>query len=187
MEINKYLETIHLINGLKDTTRHCYTPGGRHESVAEHSWRLATMAFLIEDEFPDADINKIIKMCLIHDIGEVFTGDIPSFYKTSSDESKEESLLKEWVSSLPEPYNSEFAALYKEMDELETTEAKIYKALDNIEAAIAHNESALSTWIEKEYILNRTYGDDKVTFSEYLTKFRALVREETDKKIADGK
>lgn len=187
MEINKYLETIHLINGLKDTTRHCYTPGGRHESVAEHSWRLATMAFLIEDEFPDADINKIIKMCLIHDIGEVFTGDIPSFYKTSRDESKEESLLKEWVSSLPEPYNSEFAALYKEMDELETTEAKIYKALDNIEAAIAHNESALSTWIEKEYTLNRTYGDDKVTFSEYLTKFRALVREETDKKIADGK
>lgn len=186
MEINKYLETLHLINKLKDTTRHCYTPGGRRESVAEHSWRLATMAYLIEDEFPEADINKIIKMCLIHDIGEVFTGDIPSFNKTGQDEEKEEILLTQWVNSLPEPYSSEFSTLYAEMEALETTEAKIYKALDNIEAAIAHNESDLSTWIEKEYTLNRTYGDDKVTFSEYLTRFRALVREETDKKIADG-
>lgn len=187
MEINKYLETLHLINGLKDTTRHCYTPGGRHESVAEHSWRITMMAYLVSDEFPEADMNKVMKMCLIHDIGEVFTGDIPSFYKTENDEAKEESLLTDWVNSLPEPFKSEFSALYEEMGALETTEAKIYKAMDNLEAVISHNESDLSTWIEKEYTLNRTYGNDKVAFSEYLTKFRELVREETDKKIADGR
>jgi putative hydrolase of HD superfamily len=41
----------------------------------------------------------------------------------------------------------------------------------------------LSTWIGKEFTLNLTYGDDKVAFSDYLKAFRALVREETEKKI----
>ncbi|MBR6307924.1 MAG: HD domain-containing protein [Lachnospiraceae bacterium] len=184
MEINKYLEVLHTITKLKDTTRHCYTPGGRHESVAEHSWRITMMAFFLRDEFPDADMDKVIKMCLIHDIGEVFTGDIPSFDKSKADESKEENLLTDWVNSLPEPYKTEMTALYAEMDARVTTEARIYKALDNLEAVISHNESDLSTWIEKEYTLNLTYGDDKVAFSDYLTRFRALVRQETEDKIA---
>ena len=79
---------------------------------------------------------------------------------------------------------TEMTELYAEMDARETTEARIYKALDNLEAVISHNESDLSTWIEKEYILNITYGEDKCTFSDYLTRFRALVRKETEEKIA---
>lgn len=184
MEINKYLEVLHTINRLKDTTRHCYTPGGRHESVAEHSWRITMMAFFLRDEFKDVDFDKVIKMCLIHDIGEVFTGDIPSFDKSKADESKEEGLLTAWVNSLPEPYKTEMTELYAEMDARETTEARIYKALDNLEAVISHNESDLSTWIEKEFTLNITYGEDKCAFSDYLTRFRALVRKETEEKIA---
>ncbi len=183
MEINKLLETLHTINKLKDTTRHCYTPGGRHESVAEHSWRTTIMAYLMYDEFPEIDINKVIKMCLIHDLGEVFTGDIPTFYKTGKDEDKETSFLTEWVNSLPEPFSTEFASLYKEMAALETKEAKLYKALDNLEAVISHNESDISTWLELEYSLNRTYGNDKVAFSEYLKSLRALACEETDEKL----
>ena len=187
MEINKYLEVLHTIEKLKDTTRHCYTPGGRHESVAEHSWRITMMAYFLRDEFKDVDFDKVIKMCLIHDLGEIFTGDIPSFDKSAADESKEERFLTDWVNSLPEPYKTEMNDLYDEMEARITTEARIYKALDNLEAVISHNESDLSTWIEKEYTLNLTYGDDKVAFSDYLTRFRALVREETERKIATEK
>ena len=60
---------------LKDTTRHCYTTRGRHESVAEHSWMAALMAFFLRDEFPNADMDKVMCMCIIHDLGECFTGD----------------------------------------------------------------------------------------------------------------
>lgn len=183
MEIEKYLETIHTINKLKDTTRHCYTPGGRHESVAEHSWRMTMMAFFIRDEFPEADMEKVLKMCLIHDLGEVFTGDIPSFDKTDANEDTEKKLLTDWVNSLPEPYKSEMSALYEEMEALETKEARIYKVMDNLEAVISHNESDLATWIPKEFELNLTYGEEKVGFSEYLKKFRALLREETELEI----
>lgn len=179
------LSTLHTINKLKDTTRHCYTPEGRHESVAEHSWRITMIAFFIRDEFPDVDMDKVIHMCLIHDIGEAFTGDIPSFFKSESDEETEASLLTNWVKSLPEPYKTELLALYEEMDKRETIEAKIYKALDNVEAVISHNESNLDTWIDLEFEANLTYGFDKAAFSDYLTKFREVVRKETEEVIKE--
>ena len=79
MEARALLDALHVAERLKDETRHCYTSGGRHESVAEHSWRIALMAFWMKDEFPDVDIDKVIRMCLIHDLGECFIGDIPTF------------------------------------------------------------------------------------------------------------
>jgi len=151
MEPEKLLEALHTAEKLKDTTRHCYTSKGRHESVAEHSWRIALMAFWLRDEFPQADMDKVIRMCLIHDLGECFTGDIPAFDKTAADEAAEEALLSRWVDSLPEPVCTEMRTLYAEMAALQTTEAKIYKALDKMEAVVQHNESAIATWEPQEY------------------------------------
>lgn len=74
MEPRELLDALAVADRLKDTTRHCYTVGGRHESVAEHSWRAALMAYFLRDEFPEADMDKVIKMLLIHDLGESFTG-----------------------------------------------------------------------------------------------------------------
>ena len=84
MEIEKYLQIINVFENLKNNTRHCYTSSGRKESVAEHSHRLAIMAYFVKDEFSDVDIQKVILMCLFHDLGEAFTGDIPCFEKTES-------------------------------------------------------------------------------------------------------
>ncbi len=187
MDLKKYVETVHLFEKLKDATRHCYTTGGRKESVAEHSWRIATMAMFLSDEFPEVDMNKVIKMCLIHDIGEIFTGDIPVFLKTEADEDREERLLDKWVATLPEPYRTELALLYDEMEQRVTTEAKIYKALDSLEAIFAHNESDISTWEDHEYELNLTYAYDRVTFSDYFMELRKILREETEKKIEEKK
>ena len=123
---------------------------------------------------------------MIHDLGEAFTGDIPTFEKSEKDEEKEASLLDEWVKQLPEPFASEMLTLYREMEERQTLEARIYKALDNLEALIQHNESDISTWIPLEYDLQMTYGNDKVQFSEYLTRLRDQVREDSKNKIAES-
>lgn len=187
MEPRALLDALHVAERLKDATRHCYTSGGRHESVAEHSWRITLMAYFVKDEFPEADMDKVIRMCLIHDLGECFTGDIPTFRKTQADEETEERLLCAWVDSLPEPYRAEMRALYEEMAARETPEAKIYKALDNLEAVIQHNESDIKTWESNEYELNMTYGNDKVAFSPYLQKLRRAIREDTVAKIEEAK
>ncbi len=187
MKAEKLLEIIHTTEKLKDTMRHCYTSQGRRESVAEHSWRIALMTYFVRDEFPEADMDKVIRMCLIHDLGEIFTGDIPTFLKTDADEQKEEALLTEWVRSLPEPYAEEMEALYREMEEQQTVEARVYKAMDSLEAVIQHNESDISTWVDNEYELQMTYGNNRVGFSEYLTELREVIRQESADKIEASK
>ena len=184
MEAGELLRVLHTAERLKDETRHCYTSGGRHESVAEHSWRLALTALFLRDEFSALDMDKVIRMCLIHDLGECFTGDIPTFLKSAGDEKREQAALSEWVASLPAPYDAELKALYAEMDAQETDEAKLYKALDKLEAVIQHNESDISTWLPREYELNLTYADESVAFSGYLTALREVIRQETKDKIA---
>ena len=183
MNPRELLDMLHIAERLKDATRHCTTSNRRPESVAEHSWRMALMAYFIRDEFPETDMDKVVRMCLIHDLGEAFTGDIPVFNKTKQDEETEEALLSGWVSSLPESLSKDMHALYAEMNERATVEAKIYKALDGLEAVIQHNESPIDTWLEREYSLNLTYAYDKCAFSSWLTRLRDEIHQDTIRKI----
>lgn len=183
MDVRKLLDALHVAECLKDTTRHCYTGKGRHESVAEHSWRAALMALFMQDEFPEADMNKVIRMCLIHDLGEAFTGDIPAFEKTDAHEETEERLLDDWLNTLPNECAAEMRMLYAEMNARATLEARIFKAIDGLEAVIQHNESPLNTWIPMEYELNQTYAFDKTAFSPYLTELRRAILQDTLEKI----
>ena len=116
MEARELLKAMAVAVRLKDTTRHCYTEKGRHESVAEHCWMAALMAFFLQDEFPEADMDKVIRMCLIHDLGEAFTGDIPTFEKTDAHRDTEDRLLQDWVAGFPEHQREEFRTLLSEME-----------------------------------------------------------------------
>lgn len=183
MNPREFLEILHLAERLKDTLRHCTSTKGRTESVAEHSWRISLMAFLLKNEFPDLDMNKVVDMCLIHDLGECFTGDIPTFVKTDKDRAAEAALLNQWLGSLPKELSESMNALFQEMDAQETKEAKLYKALDKLEALIQHNESPIETWAENEYELNKTYAFDSVAFSDWLMKLRQEILSDTLEKI----
>lgn len=187
MNAREYLEILHVAEKLKDTPRHCTTSNRRTESVAEHSWRISLMAFLLKHEFKDVDINKVVDMCLIHDLGECFTGDIPTFIKTDEDRDVEDSLLNTWVKSLPTDVSNELMSLYEEMEAQETKEAKLYKSLDKLEALIQHNESPLDTWSENEFELNKTYAFDTVAYSDWLKELREAILEDTMNKIEGEK
>ena len=187
MKPNELLSILSVAEKLKCNTRHCYTSSGRHESVAEHSWRIALMAMLIGPEFPEADMDKVIRMCLIHDLGEAFTGDIPTFYKTEEDTEKEDAVFDRWVRTLPEETKQEFSALLEEMNALETQEARIYKALDKMEAVIQHNESDISTWLPLEYDLQLRYGAENVQFSPWFRELKAEIDNWTRRKIEESK
>ncbi len=179
MEIRTFLDFLAIAEKLKCNTRHSWTSSGRHESVAEHSWRLALMALLLKDELPEIDMTKVIRMCLIHDMGEAVTGDIPAFVKTEKDTEVEANAVETLLQHLPQPQRGELTALFAEMDALETREAKLYKALDKLEALIQHNEADLSTWLPLEYDLQMKYGTEECEFHEYIKKLRDIVREDS--------
>ena len=143
------------------------------------------MAMLLNgvEEYRDLDMDKVIRMCLIHDLGESFTGDIPTFEKSGDDADVEDDLFRQWVNTFPEPQRAEWTGLLAEMEALQTKEAKLYKALDKLEALISHNESDISTWLPLEYDLQFTYGQENMKFSPYLTEVRAVVDEWSREKI----
>ena len=184
MSPKEYLAIVHCIAGLKERTRHAWMKSGRQESVAEHSWRMALMAYFLRDQFPNADLTRVLLMALLHDMGEVFTGDIPTFEKTDADRAREHELRDEWIDALPAPYAAEVRSLFTEMDAMETEEAKIVKALDRMEAVITHNEGDPHTWLPLEYDLQRTYGVKEAAFTPVLKELRAEVNREVDKVIA---
>lgn len=183
MKAREFLEMLHVAERLKDTPRHCTSSKGRIESVAEHSWRVSLMAFWLKDVFPELDMDKVTAMCLIHDLGECFTGDIPTFKKTDADRAAEDALLWQWLASLPAEVGARMNALYDEMNAQQTQEARVYKALDKLEAVIQHNESPISTWEEHEYELNKTYAFDTVAFSAWLKELREEILTDTLVKI----
>jgi len=186
MEARQLIDFLNIIEKLKCNTRHCWTSTGRHESIAEHSWRLAVMVLLVADEFPELDIEKVVKMSLIHDFGEAITGDIPSFYKTEADEKVEELAIAELLQKLPPKIGNDFRELFHEMAELKTGEAKLFKALDNLEAVLSHNEASIDTWIPREYTDNLTYGNDRVAHSPYLQILKDELKRDSLQKIKEA-
>lgn len=137
MNAGEFLEILSVAEKLKSRTRHSYTSDGRHESVAEHSWRIALMAML----------------------------------------------LNQWIDSFPQAQKEEFRALLCEMEAQESLEAKLYKALDKMEAVIQHNEADLSTWLPLEYDLQFTYGKKQTEFSPYMKALKAEIDKWTTEKI----
>ena len=187
MNQRKLIEFMNVIEKLKCNTRHSWTSSGRQESVAEHSWRCAVMALLCADEYPDIDINKVVKMILIHDLGEAVTGDIPSFYKTVADEENEKKAIDGLLSLLPKDTEKELSALFSEMEELKTPEARLYKALDNMEGLISHNEAPISTWLPLEYTENLVYGQQNVEWSEWTRGLKEEIKKDALKKMENEK
>ena len=141
------------------------------------------MAYFAKDEFPNVNIDKVILMCLFHDIGEAFTGDIPCFEKTQQDEEIEIEKIKKFLRELPDPYQNELSDLFFEMEALQTYESKLYKALDKIEAVIQHNEADISTWLPLEYDLQLSHGEKECWFSTFTQLLKKECNRITREKI----
>ncbi len=183
MDFETLLKFMGIAEKLKCNTRHSWTSSGRHESVAEHSFRLVVFAWLVKEEFTELDMDKVIKMCIFHDFGEALTGDIPSFEKQDSDREKEDLAVKEILNVLPSPYREELSDLFMEMNALETEEAKLYKSLDRLEAVIQHDEADISTWLPLEYELQLTYGEKDAKHFKYMKELQEYMKEVTREKI----
>lgn len=185
MQPRELLSFLHRIEPLKTNTRHSVTAAGAQESVAAHCWRLSTLAMLLEDELPHVDMNRVIRMCLIHDFGEAVTGDIPSFEKTSDHQHQEQLAVFQLISELPKPQHDALYSLLDEMDAQITPESRVWNALDKMEAVIQHNEAPLSSWLPLERELQQTYGQTEASDFPYLKSLREELLHDTLQKLKE--
>lgn len=115
----------------------------RKESVAEHSWHLALISWVLHESFEQEFKTKIsqqriIKMCLMHDLVEINVGDISTWKpeERTDKASKEEASAKEIFSRLTPKLSQEMLSLWHELEKGETLEAKIAKGIDRVNPAL---------------------------------------------------
>ncbi|WP_270181416.1 HD domain-containing protein [Alkalihalobacillus sp. CinArs1] len=187
MDAKEIVTFIKELERLKETTRSAYTKKGRRESVAEHSWRLAMFALALKDELEGLDMNKVIQMCLVHDLGEAYDGDISATVKVNHDKKikKEEKGVERLTDALPEENQSAILTLCKEYNKGETSEAKFVKALDKMETIIQHTQGTNPPGFDYEF--NLTYGKEYELDHPLMKQVRKLIDLETKNKIDEGK
>lgn len=109
----------------------------RIESIAEHIYGTCILALSIDSEFKTyIDINKVIKMLVLHELGEVMIGDITPFDGITAEEKKqiEHEAMQEIIGDLIK--KEEYYSLLLEFDEMKTREAKFAHHCDKLEADI---------------------------------------------------
>lgn len=178
-KLKNYLDFIKTIEGIKSVTRTAWTETGRHESTAEHSWRLAMLALILKDEFPELDSYKVLTMCLIHDMGELYTGDIPAIANpcTEDKEAREHKDVSKIFSILPDETGANLLALWEEYSEAVTPEARLVKALDKAETILQHNQGKNPP--DFDYGFNLSYGKKYFEDDNRLKVLREVLDKET--------
>jgi putative hydrolases of HD superfamily len=164
---------------LKNVYRSAWTSGGQPESTAAHTWRLCLMVVVLEPHLPEVDIGKLLKMCIIHDLGEAISGDIPAIYQSSSAPKAEQERkdLLTLLQPLPTATQHAILALWDEYEKAASPEARVAKALDKLETLLQHNQGANPP--DFDYIFNLDYGKRFTDAVPLATLLRAIVDEET--------
>lgn len=186
MDYRTLLDFMAVTEKLKCNTRHSWTSSGRRESVAEHTYRLCVFAWLVKKDFPECDMERVMRMCLFHDIGEAYTGDIPCFEKGKEDEETESSAARRIAELLPELHREELLGLMRELEENQSMEARLVHALDKMEALIQHNEAPIESWLPLEYELQMTYGQKQAGVHPYLKHLRKMIEQDSADKIEEA-
>ena len=169
---------------LKNVYRTSWTSGGQQESTASHTWRLCLMALVFEPNFPDLAIGKLLKICIIHDLGEAIGGDIPAIHQQSDapKAGQERKDLLVLLEPLPDGIKHEIVALWDEYEATASPEAQMAKALDKLETLLQHNQGANPP--DFDYAFNLEYGRKFTDAVPFAAALRTLIDAETEQKAA---
>lgn len=192
-EFKKVLLFLEKAEQLKKEMRHSWLSNNRQESVAEHTWRMSLMAILLRDKLNiKVDLEKVLKMIIIHDLVEIEAGDVSALEILRNPSLKEEKVRRELQAidnikaELGGNIGEEIYSLWHEFEDKDTMEAKFANAIDKLEVQIQHNHAPIETWEEIEFEM--VYFMDKhVAFDSNLETFKDLIVAQAEIKMqAEG-
>jgi putative hydrolases of HD superfamily len=184
-ELTGVLDFLRAAERLKSTHRSAYTSEGQQESVAEHTWRLCLMAMVLAPEFPAVDFARLVKICLVHDLGEAVGGDVPAPEQARRREAglatgkgkDERRDLLTLLEPLPSSLQSEIADLWDEYESAKTPEARLAKALDKLETILQHTQGRNPQGFD--YGFNLDYGREYTEAPQLVAEIRDILDAET--------
>ncbi|MFV0799205.1 HD domain-containing protein [Brucella anthropi] len=177
--LSSIIQFIQNAERLKSTLRSGHTSQGRPESTAEHSWRLCLLVTLFDRELGDCDRLKLIKMCIVHDLGEAISGDVPAIHQSADDgrAEREKADLMTLCAPLPDDLRAEIMELWADYSEGKSTEAIFAKGFDKLETMMQHNIGLNPP--DFDYAFNLDYGVKQTARHPLLRQFREIVDAET--------
>ncbi len=178
-ELSGVLDFLRQAERMKVIGRSAYTSTGDVESVAEHTWRLTLMALLLGPELPGIDVGRLLRICIVHDLGEALGGDIPApeqERRRAAGESEgkagdERRDLLRLAAPLPERMRSLVVSLWDEYEAAASPEAKLAKALDKLETILQHTQGRNPA--DFDYAFNLEYGREHTTGPALVAELRA--------------
>lgn len=191
-QLARILDVLHIAERLKHEMRHSWLADGRQESVAEHTWRVALMVIMVAPYLDQAvDIEKCLKLALLHDLAEAETGDIPVFENQQQDRKQakyyNEQLAILHIKSMlnDNEVGQQIYELWEEYERQECYEAKFVRALDKLEVQLQHNEADLSTWLhlEKLMVFQPKWMQRFCEFDSGLSLLGELIKEDAAEKL----
>jgi putative hydrolase of HD superfamily len=181
------LDFLRAAERMKVITRSGFTSAGEPESVAEHSWRLCLMAMVMQPFFPAVDFARLIKICIIHDLGEAIGGDIPAPQQASLSDSKADNERRDLlllIEPLDDVLREEIASLGDEYEAASTPEARLAKALDKLETILQHTQGENPA--DFDYRFNLGYGRQYTMDSAVIVELRAMLDAETERRALES-
>ena len=181
--IRSILQFLQDAEKLKDTLRSGTTSDGRAESTAEHTWRLCLMVMLFADEIGDVNLLHLLKLCIVHDLGEAISGDVPAIHQLPEDDKsgRERLDLIKLCSDLPQDLQSEMLDLWDEYDSAQTREARFAKGFDKLETMLQHLVGKNGPGFD--YDFNLSYGLESTNKHPLLRQIRKLIDASTKEQI----
>ena len=164
---------------LKNVYRTSWTAGGQPESTASHTWRLCLSALVFAKHFPEVNVERLLKICIIHDLGEAIGGDIPAIHQNANapKAGQERADLLTLLQPLSAALQQEIVELWDEYEAATTPEAKVAKALDKLETLMQHNQGANPP--DFDYLFNVGYARKFTDAVPLIAEIRKSIDEET--------
>jgi putative hydrolases of HD superfamily len=169
---------------LKTVRRSGWTSEGEQESVAEHTWRLCLMAMVLYGRDAAVDLGRLLRICLIHDLGEAIGGDIPAPEQKESKSAEERADLLELLAPLPEALRADILALWDDYERGASREARIAKGLDKLETILQHTQGLNP--VSFDYRFNLAYGRGHTANDPLLVAIRERLDTETTRRAEDA-
>lgn len=169
-KLTKQLEFIKEIDTMKTILRQNWVIGeSKREDDAEHSWHAATIALILaEYAKPTVNVDRAIKMLLIHDLIEVYAGDTPCFDSevVATQNERELKAADKLYSLLNGAGGDELKALWLEFDKEETDDAKYAAAIDHLQPLILNYYTEGVSWRNRTVIREQVYKRNEITKTE---------------------
>lgn len=162
--------------------------GVRNENDAEHSWHIAVMALLLKEYcVEEPNVERAIKMCVVHDLIEIYAGDTFAYdvAGNASKAEREEAAADKLYSQLPPEQGAELRALWEEFDAMETTDAKYAACLDRTQPLLHNTLTEGHTWRNNGAVRSQVEARAQI-IKEFMPEVYAWIMKNLDRGVEKG-